>query len=102
MPCIGVVSMLFRCCLRITFVTRGTSSFNPILSFLATDILTNSCLSCELDIRDLIGINVHSTVLRKTLTLCILKMHNYSHMPPACGLGCFSNKIMLCYVYVMS
>ena len=54
-----------------------------------------SSSSCEMDIHDLIGSNVYSAVFRKTLcfvchlTSCILQMHYYSHMPPACGLRCF-------------
>ena len=89
--CIGVVSTLSTH----NICNSGHFKLYPVLSFLATDILTNSSLSCELDIHDLIGINVHSTVLRKTLyyvchlTSCILQMHNYSHMPPACGPRCF-------------
>ena len=86
-PCrysaVAPVPALFRRCLRITSVTRGTSSFTPVLSFLATDILTNSSLSCELAIHDLIGINVHSTVLRKIrwLVCAISLFHSFVFSP---------------------
>ena len=60
--CTGVVSTLSMH----NICNSGHFKLYPVLSFLATDILTDSSLSCELDIHDLIGINVHSTVLRKT------------------------------------
>ena len=92
--CTGVVSTLSTH----NICNSGHFKLYPVLSFLATDTLTNSSLSCELDIHDLIGINVHSTVLRKTLcyvchlTSCILQLHNYSHM--------FS-QIKLCYSVIL-
>ena len=59
--CTGVVSTLFTH----NICNSGHFKLYPRIIILATDILTNSSLSCELAIHDLIGINVHSTVLRK-------------------------------------
>ena len=54
---------------------QSNQQHHKVLSLLATDILTNSSLSCELDIYDLIGA-VHSS--EKDAILCMSSDFMYS------------------------